>query len=316
MTGIAPEVEDHNNPGPGTHYAVPDPPPPANTGHIRRKFLDVPYASASPLQKLDLYLPDEGEGPFPVILSIHGGAFMGCDKGDVQVMPMLEGLKRGYAVASVNYRLSSEAKFPALIHDLKAAIRWLRAHVGQYGLDGHWIAAWGGSAGAWQATMAGVSGGLAELEDLALGCAGERSDVQAVVAWFGPTDFLKMDEQLAESGLLPPPGLRHSEPNSPESLLLGKPITEAPDLVRRANPETYVRPGLPPFLLQHGTQDAIVPVQQSINLAARLAAVLGEQMVTLELLEGAGHADPAFETPQNVERVFDFLDTCLKQARA
>jgi acetyl esterase/lipase len=305
-----------NKPDPGTHFAVPDTPPTANTDHVRRKYLDVPYAGVSPLQKLDIYLPDEGEGPFPVILSIHGGAFMGCDKGDVQVMPMLEGLKRGYAVASVNYRLSGEARFPALIQDLKAAIRWLRGHAGDYRLDPRWMAAWGGSAGGWQATMAGVSGGVAELEDLALGCAGERSDVQAVVAWFGPTDFLKMDEQLAESGLLPPPGLRHNEPYSPESLLLGKPIAEAPDLVRRANPESYVRPGLPPFLLQHGTQDAIVPVQQSINLAARLRAVLGEEMVTLELLEGADHADPAFEKPQNVGRVLDFLDTCLKQAFA
>ena len=119
-----------------------------------------------------------------------------------------------------------------------------------------------------------------------------------------------MDEQLAENGLLPPPGERHNEAHSPESLLLGRPITEAPDLVRRANPESYVRPGLPPFLLQHGKLDAIVPVQQSINLAAKLRAALGDDSVTLELFEGAGHADPAFETPQNVARVLDFLDGC------
>jgi acetyl esterase/lipase len=299
---------------PSDHYAVPEPPPPANTAHIRRKFIDLQYAPLSAAQRLDLYLPDEG-GPFPLILSIHGGAFMGCDKGDVQVTPMLEGLKRGYAVAAVNYRLSGEAKFPALIQDLKAAIRWLRGHSAEYGLDGRWIAAWGGSAGGWQATMAGVSGGISELEDLGLGYASERCDVQAVVAWFGPTDFLKMDEQLSQSGLLPPPGLRHNEPHSPESLLLGKPIAEAPDLVRRANPESYVRSGLPPFLLQHGTQDAIVPVQQSVNLAAKLKGVLGEDMVTLELLEGAGHADPAFETPQNVSRVLDFLDACRHEVK-
>lgn len=300
-------------PVPGEHYAVPDPPPPADTSHIRRRFIDLQYAPISAAQRLDLYLPDDGAGPFPVILSIHGGAFMGCDKGDVQVLPMLEGLKRGYAVAAVNYRLSGEATFPALIQDLKAAIRWLRGHAGEYALDASWIAAWGGSAGAWQATMAGVSGGVAELEDLALGNPGERCEVQAVVAWFGPTDFLKMDLQLAESGLLPPPGMRHSEPHSPESLLLGRPITEVPDLVRRANPAAYVRPGLPPFLLQHGTLDAIVPVQQSIDLAARLRAANGEDRAILELFEGAGHADPAFETPQNVARVFAFLDAVRDQ---
>ncbi len=103
-------------------------------------------------------------------------------------------------------------------------------------------------------------------------------------------------------------------PHSPESLLLGRPIAEAPDLVARANPETYVRPGLPPFLLQHGTLDAIVPVQQSLDLAAKLRAALGAGPVTLDLLEGAGHADPAFETPQNVARVLDFLDGCRKSA--
>lgn len=87
----------------------------------KRKYLDIPYATLSPLQKLDIYLPDEGDDPFPVIVSIHGGAFMGCDKSDMQVLPMLEGLKRGHTVVAVNYRLSWEAMFPALVHDVKAA---------------------------------------------------------------------------------------------------------------------------------------------------------------------------------------------------
>ena len=117
---------DQNKPGPRPHYAIQDEPPAANTEHIKRKFLDIPYANLSPAQKLDIYLPDEGDGPFPVIVSIHGGAFMGCDKADLQVMPMLQGLKRGYAVVAVNYRLSWEAKFPALVQDVKAAIRWIR----------------------------------------------------------------------------------------------------------------------------------------------------------------------------------------------
>lgn len=167
------------------HYAVADLPPPADTSHVRRKFFDLQYAPLSLSQQLDLYLPDTG-GPFSVILAIHGGAFMGCDKRDVQVLPMLEGLKRGYAVASVNYRLSWQARFPALIQDLKAAIRWLRGHAVEYGLDPAWFAAWGGSAGGWLAAMAGVSRDVAELEDLSLGHPDERSDVQAVVAWYGP----------------------------------------------------------------------------------------------------------------------------------
>jgi len=297
---------------PNTHYAIDELHPAANTGHIQRKFLDIPYAGLSPAQKLDIYLPDEEGSLSPVILSIHGGAFMGCDKSDAQVMPMLEGLKRGYAVVALNYRLSWEAQFPALVHDVKAAVRWVRANARKYHFDTYKIASWGGSAGGYLSSMLGTSAGIPELEDLSLGNPDQPCDVQAVVDWFGPTNFLKMDEQLAASGLLPPPGFRHSEANSPESLLLGEMITGIPELVAAANPESYIRPGAPPFLIQHGTRDPVVPVQQSIGFAAKLRGVLGEDRVILELLEGAEHADEMFETPANVSRVLDFLDSHLK----
>jgi len=297
---------------PPPHYAVEGELPPANTDRIRRKHLDLAYANRSSSQRLDIYLPDQGDGPFPVIVAIHGGAFMRCDKADAQVQPMLEGLKRGYAVVSINYRLSWEAHFPALVHDAKAAVRWIRAQAEAYHFRPDRLAAWGGSAGGYLSTMLGVSAGVPGLEDLSLGNAEQPSDVQAVVAWFGPTDFLRMDEQLEASGFLPPKGMRHSEPDSPESLLLGHPITVVPELVRAANPETYVRPGLPPFFLQHGSLDTVVPVQQSVKLAARLENALGADRVRLELLPGAGHADPQFEAPGNVEKVLDFLDLYLK----
>lgn len=302
----------HKRFDPDTHYAINEAPPAANTDHVRRKFLDIPYADLSPAQKLDVYLPDEGDGPFPVIVSLHGGAFMGCDKADMQVLPMLEGLKRGYAVVAVNYRLSWEATFPAPVHDVKAAVRWMRAHARRYHLDPGRIAAWGGSAGAYLASMLGVSAGVQELEDLSLGHPEQPSHVQAVVAWFGPTDFLKMDELLAESGLSPEPGMEHSGANSPESLLLGQRITEIPELVKAANPETYVSPAAPPFFFQHGTMDPVVPVQMSINFAAKLAQALDQERVQLELLEGAEHGDPKFETPENVKKVLNFLDRHLK----
>ena len=274
----------------------------------------MPYAGLSPAQRLDIYLPDEGDGPFPVIVSIHGGAFMGCDKADLQVLPMLEGLKRGYAVVAINYRLSGEAKFPALVHDAKAAVRWIRANAPRYGFDPSRIAAWGGSAGGYQASMLGVSAAIPELEDLSLGNPDQPSNIQAVVSWYGPTDFLKMGEQLAAFGFPPPAGQHHSDADSPESLLLGQKITEIPERVAAANPETYVRPNAPPFLLQHGTHDVVVPVQQSIQFAAKLRQALGEDKVVLELLERAGHADAGFEMPENVKRVLDFLDRRLKRA--
>jgi acetyl esterase/lipase len=286
----------------------------ANIDHIHRKFLDVPYASLSPAHRLDIYLPDEGDGPFPVIVSIHGGAFLECDKADGQVMPMLEGLKRGYAVVAVNYRLSGEAKFPAQIQDVKAAVRWIRAEAGRYGFDPCCIAAWGGSAGGYLATMLGVTSGVKELEDPSLGNAEQSSDVQCVVDWYGPTNFLKLDDWLNESGFTPRPGMEHNAPHSPESLLLGEQITQVPDRVKAADPETYITPAMPPFFVQHGTGDSVIPVQCSIHLAARLAQVAGSDTVKLELLEGADHADPRFEAADNVQRVLDFLDKHLKRA--
>jgi acetyl esterase/lipase len=286
----------------------------ADVSYIRRKWLDVPYASRSPSQRLDVYLPDAGDGPFPVIVSIHGGAFMGGDKGHLQVLPMLEGLKRGYAVVAINYRLSGEAKFPALVHDAKAAVRWIRANAPRYQFEPGKIAAWGGSAGGYLATMLGLTAGVPALEDLDLGNADQPSRVQAVVSWYGPTDFLKMDDLLTESGMPPPSGQRHTDADSPESLLLGARITDIPERVREANPETYVRPGFPPFLLQHGVKDPVVPVQQSIRLAALLRQAGPSERVEVDLIEAAGHAGPAFETPEIVRRVLDFLDRHIKRS--
>jgi acetyl esterase/lipase len=286
--------------------------PEANTAPIKRKQFDLAYASISPAQKLDIYWPAEGDGPFPVIVSIHGGAFMGGDKRDVQLVPMLEGLNRGYAVVGVNYRMSGEAKFPALVHDVKAAIRWIRANAAAYMFDPGKIAVWGGSAGGYQALMAGVSAGVPDLDDPSLGNPEQSSGVQAVVAWFPPTNFLLMDAQLAESGLIPRDKEDHSAADSPESLLLGRKITDVPDLVRAANPETYLRPGAPPLLIQHGLRDDTVPYQQSANFAAKACAILGDDHVTLDLFPDARHGDPAFGAPENVAKVLDFLDAVLK----
>ncbi|MFM8321072.1 MAG: prolyl oligopeptidase family serine peptidase [Chloroflexota bacterium] len=293
------------------HYAMPAAIPAANTDWIERKMFDLAYAHLSASQKLDIYWPEEGSGPFPVIVSIHGGAFMGGDKRDIQLTPMLAGLKRGYVVVGCNYRMSGEAIFPALVHDIKAAVRWLRANAEVYRLDPERIAVWGGSAGGYLALMAGVSAGIPELDDPALGSPDQSCAVQAVVSWFPPSDFLAMDEQLDESGFLPPPQFAHSGENSPESRLLGRQITEIPDRVRAADPATYLRLGLPPFFIQHGRLDDTVPYQQSRNFARKLAAI-DPSLVAYEILPGARHADPAFETPQNVQKVLDFLDRALR----
>ena len=283
----------------------------ANTDYIKNKWLDVPYATLSDARKLDIYLPDEAAGkePYPVIVSIHGGAFMFGDKADGQLNPMLEGLMHGYAVVSINYRMSGEVLFPKNINDVKAAIRWIKANATQYKLNANKIALWGGSAGGNLSSLAGTSGDVNELEDMSLGNGNQSSRVQAVVDWFGPTDFLAMDDQLRETGNGTPD---HNEANSPESKVLGQKITTIPEKVKEANPETYITRDDPPFFIEHGTKDHLVPTQQSINFAKKLEAVLGKEKVTLRLLEGSKHGGPAFETPENLKLVFAFLDTYLK----
>jgi len=281
----------------------------ANTDNIKRKWLDIAYDVKSQAQKLDIYIPDDGDGPFPVILSIHGGAFKSGDKDDGQVTPMLEGLKRGYGVVSINYRLSGEAIWPAQIYDVKAAIRWIRANTKKYKLNPDKIAAWGGSAGGHLSSIAGTSGNVMELEDLSQGNADQSSRVQAVVDWFGPTDFLKMDEQLKESRVANPQ--THSIPDSPESELIGKNLEDAPELVKEANPETYITKDDPPFFIQHGLVDHLVPYQQSVNFAKKLEQVIGKENVTLILLPETDHGGPNYQTEENLNKVFVFLDKTL-----
>jgi acetyl esterase/lipase len=283
--------------------------PQADVSLIRRKWLDLPYASVSRAQELDIYLPAEGAGPFPVVLDIHGGAFTIGDKRDIHVDTFLHGLKRGYAVVSVNYRMSGEAVFPAGLQDIKAAIRWVRANSDAYCLDGDRIAACGGSAGGYYAAMVCLTGNVTELEDLSLGNPKVPCHVRAAVDWYGPTDFLKMDEQLAESGLGP---TDHSEADSPESRVLGAKITEIPEKVRLANPMTYIHSNMPPILIQHGRLDPLVPVQQSICFVQELEKRVDRSRFEFDIVEEAAHGDPLFETEKNMDRVFQFLDSHLK----
>ncbi|MEI6727385.1 MAG: alpha/beta hydrolase [Actinomycetes bacterium] len=275
-------------------------------GTVRR---DIAYAHASHSEKLDLYLPAKGSAPYPVIVAIHGGGFMSGDKDDGQVAPMLLGLARGYAVASVDYRLSGEAKFPAQIEDVKAAIRWLRANAGRYKLDPARIVAWGDSAGGNLAALAGTSAGVAALSDPALGNAGQSNAVQAVVDWFGPISMLKVDSDFRASHAGP---TGHEAPTSFESEYFGAPLRTVPAKVRAADPITYIGAGDPPFLIEHGDADSTVPVQQSQRLAAALRRVLGPNAVTLRIFQGAGHMAPVIYSRANARAVLDWLDAKVR----
>ncbi|MDN3427476.1 alpha/beta hydrolase [Microbacterium sp. APC 3898] len=278
---------------------------------IDNKHLDVEYAGPFSAQKLDIYLPNEGEGPFPVIVAIHGGGFMRGDKTGPDIAPMLEGVNRGYAVVSVNYRLSGEALFPSAISDVKAAIRYVKANAEEYNLDPEKVAAWGGSAGGNLAALAGTSGDEDSLNGRHTENLEYSSEVQAVVDWYGQIDFLKLDEQFEESGITPKMGKRNRD-ESPESKYIGGNITEKVEEVKKANPATYITENDPAFFIQHGTADPNVPTQQSIDFAEKLTAVLGEQKVELTLIDGAVHGGEPFNSEENLEKVFDFLNQELK----
>jgi acetyl esterase/lipase len=281
-----------------------------DTSSVKTKWTDVAYATKSSAEKLDIYLPNTGSGPFPCIIVIHGGAFQIGDKNGPELASAIAGLGDGWAVVSINYRLSGEAKWPAQINDVKAAIRFLRANAAKYHLDPDRFAAWGSSAGGNLAALAGTSGGVAALQDSSLGNTGVSDAVQAVVDQYGPIDFTAMDAQFKTSGIS---GQVHNSASSPESALFGTIITSVPDLVKQANPTTYVTADDPPFFIQHGSADNLIPTQQSVDFAAALAKVIGKDKVTLGIIQGAGHGTAEFSTTANVKKVFAFLDSVLKK---
>lgn len=262
---------------------------------------DIVYAHAeNKTLLLDLYLPRQRR-PLPVILWVHGGAWRTGDKTDKADLP--EWAARGYAVASINYRLSQEALFPAQIHDCKAAVRWLRANATEYGLDPTHIGAWGASAGGHLVALLGTTAGVAELEG-DLGNLGHSSAVQAVCDWFGPTDFTQMSHF--------PGKMDHDVPDSPESQLIGGPIQENKEKAAKANPITYIDGDEPPFLIIHGERDPLVPCHQSILLHEALLAAGADS--TLHIIPGAGHGGAHFSAPEITQMVAAFFDKHLKEA--
>ncbi len=265
-----------------------------------RFYQDLAYVeNGHERQKLDLFLPPidqvkAGE-KLPVVIWMHGGAFMYGDKGGrFRALAML---RQGYAVASLNYRLSQHAVFPALLQDCKAAIRWLRAHAETYGLDPDRFVSWGESAGGYLGSILGTTGDVKEYD---VGANLEFSSrLQGVVDFYGPSDFTVMDEQARKT---PGADRNHDEPGSPESKLLGGPVPENKDKAQRANPITYVSKDDPPFLILHGDHDRLVPYGQSVILveALKKAGVA----VTLHTVKGGGHGDGFGEAEQRAAEAF------------
>ena len=275
---------------------------------------DLAYATASPAEKLDLIVPTSGGEPFPVLVFVHGGGWEVGDKSSPVFAPFLPmTIARGFAVASINYRLSGEATFPAQILDVKAAVRWIRANAARYGLDPDRIAAMGESAGGHLVAMLGTTGGVRAFDDPRLGNAGVSSSVQAVVDWYGPADLLSLDRQLALVTSCKGKWEPHDSATSSESALFGAPIQSVAERVRQADPSTYLTPDrqLPPFLIQHGDADCVVPLQQSLDLAAAIRSAAGEGAVRMDVVREFGHYTD-FDLAGQFPVALDFLERVLK----
>jgi len=262
---------------------------------------------------LDLLVPKNPASPPAVVVWVHGGGWQSGDKSDRAQAERL--VCHGYALASIDYRLSGTSVFPAQVHDVKAAIRFLRANAAGWQVDGSRIAVFGSSAGGHLAALAGDSDGIAALEDRSLGNATVSSRVQAVVDWYGPTRLTEMDPQLLAQGCAAS-SAHHDAADSPESRLLGCTLGDAncADAARLADPTRYADASDPPTLLLHGTVDCTVPIAQSTLLAEQLGSV-GACAVSRRVT-GAGHGGPQWSSPEVQDVTADFLDSILNRPAA
>lgn len=266
-----------------------------------RELRDVPYVSGGhERQRLDLFLPPEDGAVHPLVVWIHGGGWEGGNKDRCPARPLVA---RGYAVASLNYRLSQHATYPAQIEDCKAAIRWLRAHAAEHGIDRERVGVWGASAGGHLVALLGTTG---HLRDFDVGENLEQSSrVQCVIDWFGPADFLHYGD---------PPWRGLDYPKGVVAKLLGGTVSSDPERARRASPVYFVQADAAPFLIMQGDRDNLVPLQQSELLHAALQKAGVES--TLKIFPGAGHGGGPFSSPESFTLMGDFLDKHLRARTA
>ncbi len=267
---------------------------------------DLPYIEGGDdAQKLDLYLPETPvEKPLPLIVHIHGGGWMGGSKFPCPVANMAA---RGYVVASIEYRFSQKAKFPAQIQDCQAAIRWLRARSREFNIDPEHVGVVGGSAGGHLSALVGTAGGKKAFS--MIGGNEEQSDrVQCVCDIFGPSNFATVIKQ-AEDDKNVRNIFKFNTPSDPYSQLIGVTLNEDKAKTEAVSPVHYVSEDSPPTLILHGTHDTLVPYAQSEELAAALRSKGVD--VWLQTLPGSGHGGGAFGKPEVLTLMVNFFDKHL-----
>jgi acetyl esterase/lipase len=264
----------------------------AQAADAARHLLNIPYAKiADQTLALDLHLP--AAGPAPLVVYVHGGAWM---SGDKTAYPEFF-LQAGYAVASLDFRSTNVAPFPANVHDIKASIRFLRANAGKYGYRADRIALVGASSGAHLAALVGVTSGNAQLEGTLGDNGKESSSVQAIISYFGASN---LETLLSQST---PDGVKMRVPALQK--LLGNTPDRVPELAKLGSPVNHVDRNDPPALLMHGDQDQQMPVNQTLELQAayRRAGLTAE----INTLNGVGHVAPPFFGGEPAAQAVEFL---------
>ncbi|MGI6590584.1 MAG: alpha/beta hydrolase fold domain-containing protein [Eggerthellaceae bacterium] len=282
-----------------------------------RALFDISYASASESEKLDIYLPPKGDGPFPFIFYIPGGGWKSGGKRGSSHANVLKALWRGYALVIIDYRYSTEGHWPLQLFDAKAALRFVRAHASEYHLDPDHVAAWGNSAGGHIANMLTATGSTHILEDPSMGNANQSCAIQALVSWYSPIDLAAMDltstlgdgphplgpvrphrhAYPAEEGLLP----------TPEACVLGFVPRKFAAVAAMSNPMEFVTPAFPPALYQNGSADEVVPWTQASGMVRHINDICGDERARCEILPGP-HGAPSIKSEANVNRCIDFID--------
>lgn len=260
---------------------------------------DVQYGRAGETSlKLDFYEPIKPKASSPLILWVHGGAWRSGSKREVPVEKLRE---LGFAIASVDYRLSPVAKFPAQIHDIKAAVRFMRSNSGRFGIDANRFVIAGSSAGGHLAVLTAVSEGVEELDGSVKDLAGISSRVQAVVSFYGAGNLQTILDQSTPFGLeVRVPALK---------LFLGDSPDKRPELARLASPVEHVDPHDPPLWLYHGDQDPQMPINQSHELVG--AYNKSSVPVRFEVIHGGKHGGPGFFTPKQLQQLGEQLLAAL-----
>lgn len=296
------------------YFTAPHPAGVLDVSDIPRQKRNLQYTAPDGAGRpFDLYYPDRGCGPFPLIINICGGGWYYGNPTSIHLGRALHcSVARGYAFASLACVSSGEKKFPYQIQEARQALRHLRRNAGELCLDPNFFAFWSSSSGAHLSLMTALTRGEPYFDAQP---DSEISDAVAAVAAVYPCCRLEAGVEDFRAVGLEPDNFR-SGPNCAESVFLGALVEESPELCRLAAPITHVRPGAPPLALYHGTRDTVVPYTFTQELARRYEETAGKDRVQLHIVPGAGHGDPCFKSEETCGAILDFMDSLREGSRS